>query len=207
MVSRAIIEQQRREFGYGTAPSAPTTGPVLVMDLSAGLVQSFMLNINCFIAEPINPPNVGDRLILILQQDGGSGNFSVTWGVCFRDPPSWSGAAKGTRATAQFVYDGFTYQYMGGSSAFAVSGLSLVPNTGTVALASDPSASLVNPAPTVGGISLAGVSPTVTNRTIVSLAPAIGALTAAGVAPLVSTILTPPVAALIVQGQIPTRAP
>jgi hypothetical protein len=56
MVSRAVIEQQRRELGYAAPSQGPSTGPLLTLDLSTGLVQSFMLNTNCFIAEPINPP-------------------------------------------------------------------------------------------------------------------------------------------------------
>jgi hypothetical protein len=150
---------------------------------------------------------VGDRLILILQQNGGSGNFSVTWGVCFRDPPSWSGAAKGTRATAEFIYDGFSYQCVGSSSAFAVSGLVVVPSAGAMGLASDLQTVLVNPAPSAGAVALAGATPAITANTIVSLTPTVGALAAAGVAPVVSSLLVPGAAAVILQGQIPTRSP
>lgn len=205
MVSQAVIEQQRREFG-GAPASNPlaNAGAILNMDLSQGLVQQWVLNANCFVGEPLYPPPVGGRIILLLTQDG-TGSRSVTWGICFRDAPAWSASAAGTRASAEFLWDGFSYQYMGGSTAFAVSGLSLVPQTGLVGLASDAIIPRTNPAPTPGAIALAGVASTVTNRTIVAITPTVGALAAAGIAPLVSLILAPPVATLAIQGQIPTR--
>ncbi len=206
MVSRAIIEQQRREFGYGQPPSPANAGPLLQMDLSTGLLQQFTLNANCFVTEPVNAPPIGEILKLILTQDG-TGSRTVTWGICFRNAPSWSAGAANTYASALFMYDGQCYQYVGGSTAFAVSGMSLVPNTGGVGLATDAVKVGVNPAPTVGAVALAGVAPALQANTIVTRTPTVGALTAAGVAPLVSTILTPPAAPLTLQGQIPTRSP
>jgi hypothetical protein len=203
MVAQSIIDEQRREFGIPSPMFGPPP-PVLSMDLSKGLVHTYTLTQNIFVTEPRFPPLPGSLITLILIQDS-VGSRSVTWGVCFRDPPGWSAGAANTRATALFIYDGAGYQYIDGSSAFAVNGLQLVPNTGSAILASDPVVSHVDPAPTVGAATLAGVAPVLTRNTIVTRTPTIGALTAAGVAPLVSIILTPPGAALTLLGQIPTR--
>jgi hypothetical protein len=205
MPAQETIDQQRREFGYpALQPANANAGPILQMDLSTGLTQQFTLNANCFITEPVNPPDPGAHVVLILTQDV-TGSRSVTWSIAFRDAPSWSAGAAKTHASALFIYDGACYQYVGGSSAFAVSGMSLVPNTGALGLATDPAKVGVNPAPTVGAAALAGVAPVLTANTIVTRTPTVGAVAAAGVAPLVSTILTPPAAGLNLQGQIPTR--
>jgi hypothetical protein len=202
MPSQEMIDQQRREFGYPAQPVS-NSGPLLQMDLSQGLVQQFTLNANTFVGEPINPPDIGAHLSLILTQDA-TGSRSVTWGICFRDPPSWSAGAAKTHASAVFMYDGGCYQYIGGSSAFAVSGMSVVPTTGSVGLPADAPRVGVNPAPSVGALAMAGVAPVLQANTIVTRVPTIGAVTIAGVAPGVSTLLTPPVGAAVVQGQIPT---
>jgi hypothetical protein len=202
MPSQEMIDQQRREFGFPMQPVG-NSGALLQMDLSQGLTQQYTLNANCFIAEPVNPPDIGARVILILTEDA-TGSRSVTWSVAFRDPPAWSAGGAKTRATAAFIYDGFNYQYEGGSSAFAASGFAIVPTTGSVGLPADAPRVGVNPAPSVGAVAMAGVAPVLQANTIVTRVPTIGAVAMAGVAPGVSTLLTPPGGAAVVQGQIPT---
>jgi hypothetical protein len=203
MVAQSIIDEQRREFGIPSPMFGPPP-PVLSMDLSKGLVHTYTLPQDTFVTEPRNPPLPGSFVTLILIQDS-VGSRSVTWGVCFRDAPGWTPGAANTRATALFIYDGAGYQYIDGSSAFAVNGLQLVPATGSALVAGGTMKVLTNPAPTVAAMTLAGVAPALTRNTIVSITPTVGALAAAGVAPLASVILTPPVATLTLLGQIPTR--
>jgi hypothetical protein len=205
MVAQSIIDEQRREFGI-QPEFRTTTGAVAAIDTSKGLVHQNVLTNNVFFTEPINPPLVGEFIRLILIQDS-VGSHSVSWGICFRDAPSWAPGAANSRASAIFMYDGAGYQYIDGSSAFAVNGLQLVPATGSALVAGGALNVLTNPAPTVAAMSLAGVAPTLTANTVVTRTPTVGALTAAGVAPLVSVILTPPAASLGLLGQVPTRSP
>lgn len=207
MPAQEIIDQQRREFGFPAQKQVPvSSGAVVQLDFSTGAVQQILLTANCLVAQPINPPDVGGRVVLIFTQDS-VGSRSLSWGVAFRDAPSWSAGAANTRASATFIYDGFSFQYEGGSTAFATSGLGVVPSSGGIGLVSDVPAAKTNPAPSVGAMALTGVASTLTSNTIVVRAPTVGALTAAGVAPLPSVLLTPPGAALVTQGQAATRNP
>lgn len=206
MTSLAQIDRERRDLGL-SPPVIVNTDGLLRMDLSRGAVHRFQLTANVFVTTPFNgQPSVGDRLIVTMQQDS-AGSHSVTWGVCFRDPPAWSPGAAGTVASAAFFWDGQSFQYEGGSSAFATSGLALVPQTGSMGLASDASPTQVNPAPTAGAVALAGVAPTISKPTVTAIAPTAGAVTAAGVAPTAETPLVPGAGSIGLTGLLPTRTP
>jgi hypothetical protein len=216
MPSEQFNDQQRREFGLpllGAAGSSGIATPVLVLDIGQGFGFQYKLQSAVFVGEPINPPSPGADVTLTLIQDGASGNFAVTWAGCWRDAPNWSaGGALATRATARFVYDGLSYQYVGGSSAFAVSNQNIVASTGGMNFASDISGILTNPAPTVAAVTFAGVAPTVTNRAaIVVISPTVGATTLAGVASSMGLGITPPPQApqfsLALVGAAPVRTP
>jgi hypothetical protein len=118
-----------------SAQSSQSTGSLLTLNLSQPLARPLLLNANCFVAQPINPPAIGEKVVIIFQQAGASGGYTVTWASCWRDPPGWSPGALGTRATASFIYDGASYQYIDGSSAFAPAGFAAVPITGAAAFA------------------------------------------------------------------------
>jgi hypothetical protein len=72
----------------------------------------------CTINAPVNPPNVGARLSITLIK-GTASAITLTWVSAYRNMPTWSAGASGTRATAEFRYDGVSWQYVGGSTAFA----------------------------------------------------------------------------------------
>jgi hypothetical protein len=85
-----------------------------------------------FIGQPVGPyPPRFSRVCVQVLQDG-NGSRVVTWASCWRDAPSWgSNGPASASAVGEFISDGQgSYQYAGGSSAFAVVGTGLAPGTG-----------------------------------------------------------------------------
>ncbi len=210
MVAEAVIEQQRREFGGSPAgaPSVQVAAGAFSPYLAVGLVVNAVLTGNVTIAQPygINNLPVGSLMYLVLTQDG-TGSRTVAWASCYRDAPNWSsGGAAGTVASGEFRWDGNSWQYVGGSSAFAAPGISLFTVTGQANIILFPPVVKPNPAPTVGALTAAGVAPTIIRSTSTVIAPAAGGLTMTGVAVTMTLALALPVTGvLVITGLIPTR--
>lgn len=213
MVAESVIEQQRREFGSSPAANAQIQASGNFQPyLQAGLVSTLQLVGNIILGQPILfNPNPGQRIYIILVQDS-TGSRTVSWASCWRDIPSgWaSGGAAGTVASGEFVFDGFSWQYCGGSSAFAAPGVSINVGTGIVQLSLVPSSPVVYGSvqltPTISTATLAGVAPVNVRGTVIS--PTAGAATAAGVAVSMGlNMLLPAGPNLIVTGQQPVRFP
>lgn len=177
-------------------------------DLKKHLYHSVTLQANTTVGQPLFPPPPGNLVVLRLVQDS-TGSRTVAWASCYRDAPNWSsGGAALSTALAVFMFDGQSYQFLGGSSAFAVQGSGLTPGAGGVSYLGLVPKPNLNPAPTAGAVAAGGVAPTVTNRAAIVLrTPLVGAVTVAGVAGNVSAYVATGPGAVVMAGQVPTRTP
>jgi hypothetical protein len=190
-------------FNYGN------TGPLATPDFTRALLQVLNLNANVIIGQPAVDPPAGNRVVLTLIQDG-TGSRTVTWDTCYRDAPSLGSSGPAySRASIEFWFDGLTYQYMGGSSTFAVANRTERPGTGGIALSpTTPNVTYTaSITPTAGAVSLAGVASTVTNNAIVVGGPTVGALTLTGVGPTLATNVQTYQGNVSMVGQPVTRTP
>lgn len=132
-------------------------------DLSQYFFQSFTLAGNITLLWPAVPPARFARLIFKFVQDA-TGSRTVTFSGAYRDAPSLgSSGPAGSVATLEFVYDGGSYQFMGGSTTFAASNaaLTLAPNAGGITFSgAPPTVYAITRVPTVGAITIAGIAPT-----------------------------------------------
>jgi hypothetical protein len=205
-------QQYMEEFG---APLVyfKTLDPsgVARLDMSRSYCHQVTLNANAVIGQPSAPPPLMTRVILQLVQDT-TGGWSVTWASCWRNPPAWTSGngVANTTALGEFLFDGQSYQFVGGSSDFAISAASIVALVGGMALQGSTPAVVPEPAPAAGAVTVAGLAPGVHSNTIVTRVPTIGAVTLAGVASTVSQIdqtLVPGSGGVTVTGLEPTRTP
>lgn len=212
MVAEAVIEQQRREFGGAPAgaPSQQVAAGAFTPYLAAGLVVNAVLTGNVTMGQPYGLYNIpiGSVMYIVLTQDA-TGSRTVAWAACYRDTPNWAaGGAAGTVASGEFRWDGNSWQYVGGSSAFAAPGSSIFTNTGQVNVIPFPPVVKPNPAPTVGALAATGVAPTIIRSTSTVITPTVGGMTMTGLSVTLMLALAIPVTgALIITGLIPTRAP
>lgn len=213
MVAESVIEQQRREFGTppGAQAGVPASGNYQP-SLQAGLVVALTLVGNIIIGQPvIFNPNVGMTLYLVMTQDS-TGSRTTAFASCWRDiPAGWAaGGTAGQVASGEFRFDGSSWQYVGGSSAFASPGVSI--NVGTAQLTLVPSAPGLysNPAPSTGSATFTGAAPTVGRNTNTVITPTVGSVTTAGVAGSMGLGIAPqttPNFSLVMQGQVPSVVP
>jgi hypothetical protein len=177
-------------------------------DLRRAFRQLFTLVGNAYIGAPIGTPSVGSTIFFDFTQDA-TGSRVITWDPIYRDPPAWgsSGPALSNAAGEfRFTSQG-AWQYVGGSSAWAVQGEGLpVPSGAMLLFTGSPvllPIGLTLMTPTVGALSLAGVAPGFQRNTIVTRTPTVGSITLAGL----GLALVPPSGAVIVVGQNVTRSP
>jgi hypothetical protein len=65
----------------------------------------------------LRSPIVGAQLFLVVIQDD-SGGHAITWDAVFRNAPTPSAGTAGQRLSAEFRFDGVSWQCVGSSSAF-----------------------------------------------------------------------------------------
>jgi len=80
--------------------------------------QVSTMNSNLTVGAPINAPYAGFELTLTLIQDS-TGNRALAWNSTYRNAPTISAGAAGTRGSWKYKFDGVNWQYQGGSTAFA----------------------------------------------------------------------------------------
>jgi hypothetical protein len=212
MVAESVIEQQRREFGNSPAASQIVQASGNYQPyLQAGLTIPLTLVGNIIIGQPIIfNPNIGMRLHLVMTQDG-TGSRTVAFSSCWRDiPAGWaSGGSAGQVASGEFLFDGFSWQFVGGSSAFASPGVSINVGTGIVQLSLVPSAPVVygsvQIAPPVSTTTAAGVAPGFVRGTVI--APTVGAASIPGVAASIAFNMSTPTGSMVTAGQSALRTP
>jgi hypothetical protein len=69
------------------------------------------LNANSTWGALINPTYLGQQLTLLVTA---SGAFTTAWNAIYRNAPSWGTAVNAKKATARFVWDGVSRQFVGG---------------------------------------------------------------------------------------------
>lgn len=175
-------------------------------DLRKAFRQLFTLVGATYVGAPIGTPSPGSTIFLDFTQDG-TGSQVITWDPIYRDAPSWGGAgAAGANAAGEFRFTSQgAWQYVGGSSAWAVQGEGLPGVTGSMALGG--AAPTVQPGgvvvkPTVGALTVTGIASTRTVQANTGMTPLVGTLSAAGLAPTLAP-LAPSAGAVAIAGGVP----
>ena len=100
------------------------TGATPVPTLGTGSIQKWTQNSNVTWGIPTFPITVpeGQQLTLIVTKDATANSYTVAWTAPqYRNAPTFStGTTASVRATYMFIFDGNDWQYIGGSSAFAL---------------------------------------------------------------------------------------
>lgn len=118
-MSRGPTEQAQTEFQGAIQPkNLGSQGATITPDANAAESQVFTLGASATIAAPINPGPIGQKLHLVFIQ-GGAGSFTITWNAAYRNAAAPTAGAAGTRASAEFRYDGVSWQTVGQSTVFA----------------------------------------------------------------------------------------
>src|SRR6266404_7602883 len=111
-----LCSAQLNQLSNTVAYPAGNTGTTPTPNFANGSVQSWTMNNNVTWGAPTNPPMGPQTLTLVITSTGA---FTTAWNATYRNAPAWAAAAAGQTATAQFMYDGINWQFIGGSAAFA----------------------------------------------------------------------------------------
>jgi len=102
--------------------SAGNTGTTPAPDCSKGFTQSWTQNGSVTWGAPTNTTglNIGDMLTLAVQKDANGTARTTAWNAIYRNAPTIaSTSTSGAKATFVYMWDGTSWQYIGGSTAFA----------------------------------------------------------------------------------------
>lgn len=91
--------------------------PALDCNLGGTVTLSATVSAGLTWAAPTNVPPAGERLTIVMTQDGTGGN-AVAWNAAYIFPTAWSntGNTAGTSSTANFVSDGTKLVAVGANS-------------------------------------------------------------------------------------------
>jgi hypothetical protein len=80
----------------------------------------FTLTAAATVGAPLSAAPIGFKLFLEFVQDATAGR-AVTWNAIYRNAPAIGGgsATAGQRASTEWRWDGVSWQFVGGSTAFA----------------------------------------------------------------------------------------
>ncbi len=92
------------------------TGAAPVPTFTNGALQAWTLSASTTWGAPTGAWVAGNRLTLLVTSTGA---FTTAWNAVYRNAPAWAVAANAQKATAEFMYDGANWQFIGGSTAFA----------------------------------------------------------------------------------------
>ena len=106
----AIYNAVEAPFTVAASGAAP------VLDLNNGRVQKVTVSASATFGVPLHPSYIGETLTVVLISGG---TYTVAFNAIFRDAPSTYTSTVGQKATVRFVWDGTSWQFIGGSSAFA----------------------------------------------------------------------------------------
>lgn len=118
MTRAATEEYQRAAFGLPQPRNWGASGAAPQPDAGVIETQVWTLTANATVAAPLNPRAVGDQLFLVFVQDA-TGGRSISWNGIYRNAPTPSVGIAGQRLSAEFRWDSQSWQFTGGSTAFA----------------------------------------------------------------------------------------
>jgi hypothetical protein len=120
MKTRGMKEIIEREFLGAVRPFAALSGAAPVPDCADAETQVFTMNANITVGAPINAPAIGSKLVLIFVQDA-TGTRTLAWNAIYRNAPALAGGAAtaGQRALTEWCWDGASWEFTGGATAFA----------------------------------------------------------------------------------------
>lgn len=98
------------------------SGATPAPNVANGLNQQYTQNSNVTWGAPTGTAsiNVGAKLVLLVQHDGTGGSYTTAFNAIYRNAPAIAAsAAANSKATFEFIWDGTSWQYVGGSTAFA----------------------------------------------------------------------------------------
>lgn len=159
-----------------------------------------------YVGAPIGTPQPGSVMYLDFTQDG-TGSRVITWDPIFRDPPAWgSSGPAGANAAGEFRFTSAgSWQYVGGSSAWAVAAEGMPTAPGAMALGTAAPSVLsggVVVAPSAGSITGSGVAPSRVVQANTARGPTAGSVSLSGNAPTLSP-LSPAAGQIGVAGIVP----
>ena len=100
--------------------SAGNTSTAPVPNLSNGASQSWTQNGSVTWGVPTNPAYVGQILTLFVTKDATATSYTTAFNAIYRDAPTiGANTTASSKALFRFEWDGTSWQYIGGSSAFA----------------------------------------------------------------------------------------
>ena len=108
--------ESRQLYAAGNTSTAP------VPDCSLSLTQAWTQNGSVTWGVPTNTTlcNVGDILSLLVTKDATGTARTTAWNAIYRNAPSIaSTSTSGAKASFMYLWDGVSWQYIGGSTAFA----------------------------------------------------------------------------------------
>ena len=118
MTRSATEEYETQALGLPRPRLVGNVGSTCIPDASVTETQVFTMTLNLVVGAPVGPRAVGDRLYLVFVE-GGSGGKTIGWNVIFRDCPTPAAGVVGTRLSVEVRWDGASWQFTGGSTAFA----------------------------------------------------------------------------------------
>ena len=102
--------------------SAGNTGTTPAPDCSLSLTQQWTQNGSVTWAAPVNTTAVliGAILTLLVTKDANGTARTTAWNAIYRNAPTIaSTSTSGAKATFMYMWDGTSWQFIGGSTAFA----------------------------------------------------------------------------------------
>lgn len=117
MTRAATEEYETQALGLPRPRLVGNVGAAAVPDAGKAETWVFTMTQNVTVGAPLGPRAIGDKLYLVLVDDGGG--HTVAWHSVFRNAPTPAAGTAGQRLSAEFRWDGVSWQFTGGSSAFA----------------------------------------------------------------------------------------
>lgn len=79
--------------------------------------QTFVMTANLTVGAPVGPRAVGDKLYLVFVDS--NGGHTIAWDSVYRNCQRPAAGAANTRLSCELRWDGQSWQFAGGSTAFA----------------------------------------------------------------------------------------
>ena len=100
--------------------AAGNTSTAPVPNLANGSNQAWTQNGSVTWGAPTNPGYVGQTLTLFITKDATATSYTTAFNAIYRNAPTiGANTTASSKATFEFVWDGVSWQYIGGSTAFA----------------------------------------------------------------------------------------
>ena len=121
-MSRRNQSDQIFYFGRTGFTAAGNQGAAPAIDPTLDEVVTAVLTANATVAAPAastpGAVNIGSRFYLVVIQDA-TGTRTLAWNAAWRNAPAMTAGTANQRASFEFRWDGVSWQFVGGSTAFA----------------------------------------------------------------------------------------